>query len=177
MSEMRLLAIDPSSRNIGWCCIVVKGLSRKPLAGPKIIVEAANIIIERGTDVLNRVVRIVDRVSEVIETVSPSNIVIEVPSGKVGLRAHGGGGSGLAVYGFATGAIWQVCRTRIEKTQAVTEAWTGGHSKERRRKVALKVYPGLANMKDPGYDISDATALGVWYMEQQRMMAEKGGRR
>lgn len=173
---MRLLAIDPSSRSIGWSFFVVRGLSKKLPSDPEIVVKGAGIITERGADVLNRVVRIIDRIDEVIEVMEPSNVVIEVPSGKVVAR-HGGGGSGLAVYGFATGAIWQVCRSRgTSKTQAVTEAWTGGHSKERRRKVALKAYPALADLKDPGYDISDAVALGVWWLEQQRMPARKDGR-
>ena len=107
-----------------------------------------------------------DELTKIIEQIAVNEAIIEIPSGKVHLR-HGGGGSGLAAYGFATGAIRQACRDQLgrENVYSPNESWTGSHSKEKRKRVAMKAFPDLKSFKDPGMDISDAIALSIWWKE------------
>ena len=159
---MGLLVIDPGSRSVGWC------FAGKDAFSPYRVKRAGKVVGPKG-DLDVRTDKIVEKTEEVIKETNAAEALIEMPSGKVHLR-HGGGGSGLAAYGWAAGAIWQLCRDRLGKDRVYVvkaEYWIGGHSKEKRRRVALKAFPGLEQIKDPGFDVSDAIALSVWWRERQ----------
>lgn len=99
-------------------------------------------------------------------------IVIEIPSGKVNHNRHGGAGSGLSVYGFAVGMLYQAIVTAhplgAEFVAGVLESkWIGGHTKDKRRRVARTYQPGYDQAKDRGGDEADAICLAVWYARQQ----------
>ena len=103
--------------------------------------------------------------NRVVNVDQPLELVIEIPSGRVTTR-HGGGGLGLAKYGFAVGALYQALEMLWgDQVHAVDENWTGSRSKETRQKIAYKQYPPLKRIKDPGMDISDAVSLAVWWAQ------------
>jgi hypothetical protein len=130
-------------------------------------IKHAGRILEKKGSLDERTDKIIGQLESILKKHSIGEALIEIPSGKVHLR-HRGGGSGLAAYGFSTGAIWQFMRGRLGKDRvySVSERWTGGHSKEKRRRVALKAYPWLDDIIDPEMDVSDAIALVIWWREQ-----------
>ena len=112
----------------------------------------------------------VDELKGILGKWKPLKIVIEIPSGKVNLKRHGGGGSGLSVYGYAVGTIQRMCKIMCATwggkiVRVTAERWTGGHTKVKRKVVAEKIWPRLKRMSDKGMDISDAIALGQWWFD------------
>jgi Holliday junction resolvasome RuvABC endonuclease subunit len=149
----RYLSLDPSSTCVGWAVFTVEEGT-----------IAAGRIRGKGKAATGRIDALVDAVASLAKEHSIDSAIVEVPSGKVHAGRNRGGGSGLSVYGEAVGAIRTALRLMGLVMHSVTaERWTGGHSKVKRRRVALKEYPALDGMTDGGGDISDAIALGVWY--------------
>lgn len=100
----------------------------------------------------------------------PLFTVVEVPSGKVHAGRHGGGGSGLSVYGFAAGllvgALVQARAAGIFSGPifgVTAERWTGGHGKAKRQRVAARRCAWYDAAKDPGGDEADAICLADWF--------------
>lgn len=163
---MNLMTIDPSLTCTGWClasytekpgCLAVHhvGRAKAPASGP--------------LDV--RVGALMKSLSAVWfdhseEWSSQGKVVIELPSSSVSLR-HTGGGHGLAVYGYTVGAIHMMFRSLLGENNVigVDTNWMGSRSKEKLYKIAVKKYPPIARLNDPGHDISDAVALAAWWDE------------
>ena len=91
--------------------------------------------------------------------------IIEIPSGKVNLARHHGGGAGLSVYGMAVGVVWHMLYLNSTPIPVTEIEWTGGFSKEKRAAIAKKIYPQYDPAQDKGNDISDAIALALWWIE------------
>ena len=158
-----VFAIDPGS--------ISSGLAAGHLRSGEVF-HAGRIVPASGAraDARRRMDEIAFGICRAIEahnpTGEPALVVIEVPSGKVNAARHGGGGAGLAIYGEAVGVI----RERVSRISFVEEVihfderrWTGGFSKEKRRRVAQSAWPGYSRKGDPGGDVSDAIALFKWF--------------
>lgn len=157
---MFLLSIDPSSSSIGLALARVNGQSIDWLA--------CRLVKDRKAGALGIVAKFDGALTEVLLYADPRASVtalIEIPSGRVDHRRNTGGGAGLSVYGFACGAVWQklTADSRIASVECLPSDWMRGTSKEKRRRIALKAYPAYASISDPGCDISDAIAMGVWW--------------
>jgi len=162
-----ILTLDPSLTCTGWC-IADEG------AGPENIVvrRASRIVPDRQiptSDVPGRVRSVVSQVQHLIVEHLFNEIdhliVIELPSYRKMAR-HRGNGSGLALYGFLVGSVWQMCELISGRVRCVTsDKWTGGRSKEKRRKNACRYYKHLSKIKDPGFDVSDAVSLAIWWCQ------------
>lgn len=166
--------IDPSSKTTGYSIWDGEGTSSVPRAinGRPSLLTAGKIdrLKRKGLAWDDGVDIMVDELEQILSRWKPGKVVIEIPSGKVNPKRHGGGGSGLSVYGYAVGTIQRMCKvvcaTLGGRLVRVTgERWTGGHTKVKRRVVAEKVWPRLRQMKDKGMDISDAIALGQWWFD------------
>jgi hypothetical protein len=96
---------------------------------------------------------------------------IEVPSGRVNRARHGGGGSGLSVYGFAAGACYNFLRynPNVGTIHAVKEGWTGSQPKSKRKSVAMKSHPEYDPEKDKGGDVADAICLAAMLVLNEQM--------
>jgi hypothetical protein len=161
---VRVFTLDPSLTAVGWCAADIEDRNVEVRHVGKIVPPKQGTLIER-THALTEGVRTViyDRVIEGAEITL--EVVIEIPSGRVSMR-HAGGGMGLARYGFAVGALYQALETLWgDQVHAVDENWTGSRSKETRQKIAFQHYPAMKRIKDPGYDISDAVSLAVWWAQ------------
>src|SRR5690606_4445834 len=114
---------------------------------------------------------LVQEVRGLVERVGPGQVVVEVPSGQAGsaTRRRAAAGS-LGVMGLAQGAVWATCLALLPGgTVGVDErAWTRGFgvtAKDRRQYRVASLYPSQYRPDaDPGGDVSDAIALGLWWL-------------
>ena len=94
--------------------------------------------------------------------------VIEIPSAHVNKRRHGGGGAGLARYGYLTGRVVQAVIEldgvveQVEPEQWIGKAHGVPRSKADRIALAARAWPRYDPDKDKGGDIADALLLGRW---------------
>ena len=175
MSDL-LLAVDPSSTRTGWAVLALSGQLRQAgILNP----DKARVAAEFRVADMARDLR------ELLDEWQPVVVVIEHTSGKVGLNRHGGAGAGLAIYGFAIGALWQTAadwqRSLPAEAQArtmvklITEnEWTRGIPKEKRQAAVAAEFTAYDPSADPGGDIADAIGLGLWYTRERmaRMLQE-----
>lgn len=170
--RFKVLALDPSSSCTGWAVGFVDGKSFKILDAGRIVPPAKMNPIQRADFTADRIVDVrLGRYSKTIKRIFPpiphccEVAVVEVPSSRGSF--HGTAGSGLAVYGFAAGVVWKsVEPAAVLRRIAVTpETWTGSRTKENRKRIALKWFPDLEKLSDPGMDVSDAVSLAVWAYE------------
>ena len=156
MSRLRILSLDPSLSVVGWCVADVDGREIEVARVGRVASSREGTPVER-TRLLCEEVRRVAYDYAVMPT-GYSKLVtalIEVPSGRTAMR-HRGGGHGLAVYGFAVGAIYEMFYSLLGHVETVDEGvWTGSRSKQVRKKIAVEHYEPLKRIKDPGMDISD----------------------
>jgi len=111
---------------------------------------------------------------ELLDEWQPGTVLIEWSSGHVGRRRHKGAGAGLAVYGIAIGALWQVAmawstsgepRERQAQVCCLKEnLWTNGVPKEDRIAAVAQRFREYRIEDDPGGDIADAIGLGLWWI-------------
>lgn len=166
--------LDPSSRAVGWAVFNYE-------AGAEFACKDAGELLAAGKTTDARIDSLCHKVTELLKSVNPDDVVLEKPSGMVHAR-HGGGGRGLSVYGYAVGRIEGAClmwASGLANVIAISEAQsTGGHGKEKRKRVALGAWPRLANIKDWNYNVSDAIALGVWWLQVfPKLQAKKARKR
>lgn len=180
---MKIFAIDPSLTASGWCYADTTGRDIDVLDAGRV----AGASTDEG-DPVERAGMMRDALVETFLNKAKNNIVrngatvgievvIEIPSGRVTAR-NTGGGSGLSVYGFCVGVIYDRFAMLFgnDCMHAPSEAvWTGSRSKKARKKIALEHFGALDKMKDPGMDISDAVALAVWWAQVGRH--KRAGRR
>lgn len=146
------------------------------------VVEAGYIRPRRRADeLLRRIDEMVEGVVELLGRFTPTDVVLEVPSGRPGAGYYAGAKARLALYGMAVGEIRRAClsagaranvkgTTRVPRLSCPTERdWTRGRSKPRRRKIAASSFPGYyrAARSDSGGDVADALLLGAWWYEQR----------
>lgn len=156
--------IDPSSKTTGYSIWDGEGEPSILTAGKIDRLKKKGLAWDDAVDIM------VDELKSILVRWKPGKVVIEIPSGKVNPKRHGGGGSGLSVYGYAVGTIQRMCKSvcsmwlgRVVRITA--ERWTGGHTKLKRKAVAERTWPQLKQMVDKGMDISDAIALGKWWFD------------
>ncbi len=164
-----LLGLDPSSTRPGWAWLSMGGdLRQAGLLTPDKSKAASE----------HRIAAMCRDLRDLLEQIEPAVVVIEHTSGHVGAKRHKGAGAGLAVYGVAIGALWQVTeawkrslpadrqgRTMIE---LVTEnRWTRGTPKANRQAVVAACFPAYEPETDKGGDIADAIGLGSWWLRER----------
>jgi len=95
----------------------------------------------------------------------------------VGRRRHKGGGAGLAVYGSAIGALWQVAVARARYCESPTRVrcieenlWTNRVPKEDRVVAVAQRFREFRIEDDPGGDIADAIGLSLWWIREQAIV-------
>jgi hypothetical protein len=162
---VRIFTLDPSLTAVGWCSADIHGKEIDVVHVGRVIPPKKGGILER-THILTDGVRSVfyDRALNGADN-GKVEVVIEIPSGRATHR-HAGGGYGLATYGFAVGALFAAFEILWgDQVHGVNENWTGSRTKDARREIALRHYSALNRLKDPGYDISDAVSLAVWWAQ------------
>lgn len=169
---MKIIAFDPSSATVGYSvsengAIIDAGLI-KPTRTKD---DAATRIRDMRRDV-------VDLVDEHYEHHwQPDTIaVIESPSKHVG-RRHGGGGAGLAIYGWAVGMVQATCVSLMGEDQVhvvSVDEWTRGRRKASRLAMVKAAWPAWTVEADPGMDAADAIALNLFWIDKQLAAAPEG---
>lgn len=164
-----ILSLDPSSTIIGWAF----------LCKPRALVEAGLIRPDSPRAApIDRIRSMVRDLRELLSEHVPDEILVEVTSGKVGLRRHKGHGAGLAVYGMSVGAVWQACESWAAqdlfgpgpkpRVHAIDEnTWTRGQAKSRRIAAVAADFPQYDAATDPGGDMADALGLVSWFCREQ----------
>lgn len=159
-----IIALDPSSTAIGYAVL------RRIDGG---IIDAGLITPDKKTDLpLVRIRAMLEELTLLICEAEPQAAVIEVTSGKVGKR-HKGKGAGLAVYGMAVGAVWQLCCNVefLEVAPVLENDWTDGAGKSKRLSLLSATEPKYKRERDPGGDVGDAIGLGRWWLRRQAKAA------
>ena len=158
-----LLSLDPSSTVTGWAALSFGGrLLEGGLLKPN----------KKGIEPAARIDQMCKDLLVLLNEVSPSEVVLEWPSGHTGRRHHGHG-SGLSTYGIAVGAIWRTCvgwaTDRHVSVHLVSEnLWTAGQSKTRRAAGVRLFYEQYNPDKDPGLDLADAIGLALYFLGFRR---------
>lgn len=167
MKLKTILALDPSSTRTGYAV----------LNEQEKLLEAGILKPRKEKDPpRERIEAITGDLWRLLEETNPQAIILEWTSGKVGRRRHHGGGAGLAIYGVAIGAIWQMAEfwSRIDRGHPLVELvpeneWTGGRPKGERAAAIGRLYPQYQADRDPGGDIADAIGLGRWWIREHRL--------
>jgi hypothetical protein len=154
-----ILAIDPSSTRVGYALMhSANHLAEAGLLKPGKSSDAAIVrIASFGRDL-----------AALITEAKPTEIVIEITSGKVARRGRqrGMNGAGLGVYGMAVGYLWRTCEVLLPEGVTTLEenVWTRGVSKADRSTLIASAFRQYKPTTDPGGDVADAIGLGRWYM-------------
>jgi hypothetical protein len=122
------------------------------------------VIRFRNPDVLHRI----DTITAELFWLIPEDVdrvILEIPSGRVNPRRHGGGGAGLSIYGMGVGVIRERMMAQVGAERLVTydERWTGGHDKAFRKLQAARLSKGYRAERDPGGDEADALCLLIYH--------------
>jgi len=160
---MKIIAIDPGSKVTGYAVITESGtLLGAGLIKPQKQTNPADI----------RIAVICTEIDTLITTEEPDVVVLEWTTGKVGKNRHKGGGSGLAIYGIAIGAIWQTIRQIMNTRDIVLidESWTRGKPKEKRLAELELTCPAYKRKDDKGGDMGDAILLAQYYAKGLRVV-------
>lgn len=162
-----LVSIDPSSTCTG-CAVFCLNTGE--------LVEASKIKPKASDDAISRVLSTTDDITELLSKYRPTEIVIEYVSQHVNINRHKGKGAGLAVYGFAVGAIWETTMewwyqfTDISQPRLITpEQWTKGKKKKDRIDIIAALYPMYNRKNDKGGDVADAIGLGEWWLTERKL--------
>ena len=193
---MRVLALDPGSQVVGYA--VLRGLGAEDLQeGGVLRASLARSVLEKAeypawlkemlyAPELTAWRRILSLVGEVEDLVMSAiavgaQIVVEIPSGKIGTGARRGARGALTTYGFAAGCIYQACVSlRHRSVVPVTERqWTrGAGSKQKRQDGIAAFYRGYYDPQtDPGADLADAIELARWWIAGESNRGRWVGRR
>lgn len=125
----------------------------------------------------SRTLHLIRMVDDLISEIQPTEIVIEVSSGRAGTGSKRGAKSSLAIYGMAVGAIWEACCRRRTIVVPVTERlWTAGQGDKATRQIEITLCcrDRYNPIKDPGADAADAIGLGLWWLGRRRIQIECG---
>ena len=167
--EDLILSIDPSSTRTGWA------LMRQP----EQLVRAGLLLPVRQTDPSeDRIAEMCKSLWQILNLWQVKTILIEWTSGKTQKR-HKGSGSGLAVHGAATGALWREVlawlRWQPPENQLKTKVilireneWTRGETKKNRAIAIAAMFQEYKIENDPGLDLADAAGLNVFYQRERK---------
>lgn len=170
-----VFAIDPGSLKTGWA--VLDG-HEQLLAGGLILPDKIHIDSEF------RIASMCRDLWDLLDEWQPKVILIEYGSGKINLRRHHGGGSGMQVHGISIGSFWREAvawqralpaEQQLEtKVILITEnRWTRGVRKEERAAAVAAMFPKYNSAKDPGYDVADAVGLACFYQRERLLRASE----
>lgn len=162
-----VLSIDPGSKRTGWAVLTQR----------EQLLQAGVLTGDKTTDPAEfRIAAMCRGLRELLEEWQPGTVLIEWSSGHVGRRRHNGGGAGLAVYGIAIGALWQVAvvwstlgepRERQARVRCIEEnLWTNRVPKEDRVAAVAQRFREYRIEDDPGGDVADAIGLGLWWIRE-----------
>ena len=160
---MKLIALDPSSSCTGYAVF----------ANGKLI-DAGRLRGKSAATALYRISAMrLDLLNELLAEHQPQTIVIEMPLEKQHTRTPGKK-SGLPIWGMAAGALWATCLQYADETTdgpcsvypVSNTLWTRGKSKDARQLAVKMEHKGYDPAKDRGADVSDAIALGQWWLAQ-----------
>lgn len=158
-----IIALDPSSSCIGY--------ARFSRDGALCDAGRATTPMTQGAYV--RMVKLAEEILELVECSTPATritCVIEVPSGKVNRGRHKGGGAGLSVYGVAVGyLLGRLANLDVDVRMILENDWTRGIAKADRQASVAARHRSYERANDPGADVSDAIALGEWWMVEQQL--------
>jgi len=171
--ERTILALDPSSTRTG---IAVMGFDNE------LIDQFALVPKPDDTSDVRILIQCRDLRQALDQGVfKPEVIVIEGTSGKINKKRNKGQGAGMAIYGIAVGAIWMTCNwwAADNKSDCPVEIvlendWTRGVTKKQRAINMSLIYPQYKPYLDPGLDIGDAIGLGLWWLENNKLLKHNG---
>jgi len=176
---MKLLAVDPSSKCVGYAVMtgmepgeLVDGGCLTPSVDRGLLPAYPNWLGVQahlqGVELMHwrRIMSLGVELMRVIDEAKPDAIVIEIPSGKFGTGAKHGGRGSLTTYGLAAGMLSGICRRHGVPVIPVTERqWTAGQGNKRKRQAVIAAYyRRYVCNKDPGADVADAIGLGRWWL-------------
>lgn len=160
---MKLLGLDPSSTVTGYAV----------MEESESLIDAGRLLPRnKRSPAIVRIPEMIDEIFSLLDEHTPDKVIIEVTSGKVNTKRHGGSGAGLSTYGMAVGAVWQAVRSVMGDDSVVTVSeniWTRGVSKKARQCYLARVFPNYERhmSKDVGMDVADAIGLLVWWFQEQ----------
>jgi hypothetical protein len=164
-----VLSIDPGSKRTGWAVLTQR----------EQLLQAGVLTGDKTADPAEfRIAAMCRGLRELLDEWQPGTVLIEWSSGHVGRRRHKGGGAGLAVYGIAIGALWQVavawarsCKPPAQVRCIEENLWTNRVPKEDRIAAIAQRFREYHSEDDPGGDIADAIGLGLWWTKQQSLVS------
>lgn len=165
----KVFAVDPSLTSTGWCLADIEDRSMTVHGVGRIIPPANGTVRSRSRNLARRIEEVI-HANKHVRDYGDLSVVIEVPSSRASDR-HQGHGFGLAVFGLSVGIVLGRLIEAVGSKHVIdvdANVWTGSRSKKARRDIALRHYPALADIKDPGMDVSDAVALAVWWAQVGR---------
>jgi hypothetical protein len=164
---MIVMGIDPSSTCTGYAVMSDDGL----------LIDVGRLRPRLdAAPPPERILAMIAELPGLIREHQPAIVVVEMPSGKVAGRIAWRHPSGLAVYGFAAGAIWHaivglvggLCVVMVNEL-----VWTRSVPKAIRIQRIAAEYPAYAEIigdgEDSGGDAGDAIGLAQWYFGQMRV--------
>lgn len=155
---MKIMGCDPSSTKIGLAVLNEQGR----------LLDAMLIKPNKASDPFHiRVDAMLRDFGKAWRAWYPDYVALEMPSDHAAGRIKGRS-QGLAIYGFAVGAVWELLGDHItrDKTKLYdAQEWTNRKKKEDRaielamRRPEYKAIMDARPRKDPGYDVADAIQL------------------
>jgi Holliday junction resolvasome RuvABC endonuclease subunit len=169
MDENLIFSVDPSSTRTGWAL----------MNRDERLLQAGVMLPDKiRSEPQFRIGRMCEDLRQLLTEFEPDHIVIEITSGKVGLRRHTGLGAGLAIYGMSIGALWREAEGWLRSLPVnkkgrihlvLENDWTGGVTKQERVAEVANVFSQYKIKDDPGGDIADAIGLAVWFIRENKM--------
>ncbi len=165
-SSKTLMGIDPGIIKTGYCVLRDDGTPDLTL------IDIGRIWPGMDGPQWERIEALCCDLICLLERHCPDIALIEWDSGKVNRKRHKGGGSGLAVHGEVTAALWREAlywarrRGGVKVIPVAENTWTRGVPKEARALVVAQAFP-LNLEADAGRDAADALGLCVYYCREQ----------
>lgn len=177
---MIILGIDPSINETGWAVLRTGANYSVIIDGPNqhgFAVADHGVWRPKAKDPYERLRSLCGALDSAMIEFSPTDIVIETTSGKVGKR-HKGGGTGLSLYGVAVGgmAMYMQCLLDVFSLTGcqfrlhlvLENLWTGGVPKAKRHAATLAEF-GLPK-KTTDHE-TDAIGLVAWWFSHRKLLA------
>ena len=168
---MRLLALDPSTRCTGYAVLAHVGAGTALLdAGRLLPAKLAKPPLERMADMC-------DEISAIFREHEPiTAAVIETAPGSPFLRRRRGH-TNLLTYATGVGMMLREVQVRLGRgaTFNVSAGTWARKSKAHRQRVVAMSFPAYDAAADPGMDVSDAIALGLWFIAEQAAQEVRRG--
>lgn len=154
---MRLIALDPSSTCTGWAVF-------EPIEN---LLACGKITFPKKL-LVKRLFELRLAVENLISEHGVLRSVVEIPSPRVW---NSGNGYGLVSYGMAVGVVLASCwRAGLEVHTVTEDVWTARQPKRKRLMLVNSLYSQQYRLhSDKGLDISDAIALGNWFLAKDRL--------